>query len=162
MGTLQSKPSAPAAAARNRWHHEPGSRLAPPCPAQPPIQTEGAKPLVGEGIRETGKPSGASRATGPGDARRTCAGPLGTPGTHVAGNNHGTGIGPSQQRLPGAANQDSSQHTHSTAAREAVPSNTKPGEGRPSGRSPATPTQRSARKEMSKVGLRAFSTAQSD
>ena len=152
MATFQSKLSALAAAARNGGQREPGSRLASKCPAQPPIKTEDAGHPVGEGTRATGKRSGAPRATGPDDAWRTCAGPLGTPGTHAAGNDHGAGMGPSQEQLPGAANQDSAQHTHSTTTQEAVLSNTKPGESHPSGRSPVTPTQRSARKEMRTVG----------
>ena len=69
---------------------------------------------VGEGTTATGKPTGAPRATGPDEARRTNAGPRGTPERHAASDNHGT-------RPPGAANPGSAHNTQRTTAREKVP-----------------------------------------
>ena len=86
---------------------------------------------VGERTTATGKPTRKPRATGPDEARRTNAGPRGTPERQAAGHNHGTGPGAKQQRLPGAANPDSAHHIHTTTAQEALPSNTQRGEKRP-------------------------------
>ena len=70
-----SEPSAPAVAEASGRHHEPGSMPASTCPAQPPSKTGRAKRPVGEGTTATGKPTGAPRATGPEEARRTNTGP---------------------------------------------------------------------------------------
>ena len=93
---------------------------------------------MGEGTTATGEPTRAPRASGPDEARGTKAGLRGTPEGHAAGHNHGTGSGAKQQRPPGAVYPDSAHHTHTTTAREAVPSNTQTCEGRPSRRTPAT------------------------
>ena len=56
---------------------------------------------VGEGTTVTGKRTGAPRATGPREERRTNAGPRGTAERHAAGNNHGTRTGATGCRGPG-------------------------------------------------------------
>ena len=106
-------------------------------PRSRPVKPRATAPGAGEGTTATGKLTGAPRATGPDEARRTNAGPRGTPERHAAGDNHGTGPGAKQQRPPGAANPDSARHTRTTTAREAVQSNTEQSEGRVPGRPPA-------------------------
>ena len=103
------------------------------CPVKPGARTSGVR----EGTTATGKPTGARRATRPDEARRTRAGPPGTPESPAAGHDHGTGPGAKQQRPPGPANPDSAHHTHTTTARVAVPSNTQPGIGRQRRHTPA-------------------------
>ena len=75
----------------------------------------------GEGTTATGKPTGAPRATGPDEERRTNAGPRGRPERHAAGHNHGTRTGAKPQRPPGAANPGSAHNTRRTAARDKMP-----------------------------------------
>ena len=59
-------------------------------------------------------------------ARRTNAGPRGTPERHAAGHNQGTRAGAKQQRLPGAANPGTAHNTQPTIAREQGPGNSQP------------------------------------
>ena len=120
-GTTWSAPSALASAGASGRHKEPGSRPASTCPAQPPSKAGGDSPRLGEGTTVTGKPTGAPRATGPDEARRTNAGPRGTPERHATGHNHGTRTGAKPQRPPGAANPGSVHNTRRGAAREKVP-----------------------------------------
>ena len=75
----------------------------------------------GDGTTATGKLTGAPRATGPDEARRTNAGPRGKPERHTVGHNHGTRTGAKPHRPPGAANPGSTHNTRRTAAREEVP-----------------------------------------
>ena len=79
----------------------------------------------------SGKPTGAPRATGPDEARRTKAGPPGTPERHAAGHNQGTRTGAKQQRPPGAANPGGAHNTQRTTAQGQVPRNTKPTHHKP-------------------------------
>ena len=85
-----ASPAPPPRGANSR-HHEPRSRPASTCPAQPPSKTGGAEHPIGEGTTSTGKPTGALRAPGPDEAQRTKAGPRGTLERHTAGHNHSTG-----------------------------------------------------------------------
>ena len=63
-----------------------------------PVMPGATAPGVGEGTMATGKPTGAPRATGPDEERRTNAGPRGMPDRHAAGHNHGTRTGAKPQR----------------------------------------------------------------
>ena len=54
--------------------NEPGSRPASACPTQPASKAGGASPRVGKGTTAWGKPTGAPRATGLDEARRTTRG----------------------------------------------------------------------------------------
>ena len=136
-GTMRSEPSAPARQGPAAGTMSPVLGRPPRAPRSRPINPGAPALGVGGGITVTGKPTGAPRATGPDEARRTNTGPRGTPERHAAGHNHGTGPGAKQQRPPGATNPDSAHHTHTTTAREAVPSNTQPGDERPPRRTPA-------------------------
>ena len=78
-------------------------------------------PWSGEGTTATGKPTGARRATGQDEERRTNAGPRGTPERHAAGHNNGTRTGAKPQRPLGAANSGSAHNTRRTTARDKVP-----------------------------------------
>ena len=90
-------------------HQDHSSRRASMCPAQPP-----SKPTVREGTTLTGTSIAGPRATGPGEARHTKAGPRGRPARQAAGHNYRTEPGARQPRPPGAANPES---THSTKQR---------------------------------------------
>ena len=68
-----------------------------------------------------GKRTGAPRATGPDKARRTNAGPRGSPQSHSTGHNHSTSTGAKPQRPAGAANPGSVHNTQQTAARGKMP-----------------------------------------
>ena len=81
---------------------------------------------MGKGTTASGNPPGAPRATSPDEARRTNAGPRGTPERHAAGQNHCTLTGAKRRRPPGAANPGSAHNTQQTTAQEQVPGNTKP------------------------------------
>ena len=61
----------------------------PRAPRSHPVKPVATAPGVGEGTTATGKPTGAPVANGPDEARRTNAGPRGTPERHAAGHNHG-------------------------------------------------------------------------
>ena len=99
----------------------------PPCaPRSRLVKPAATAPGVGEGTTATGKLTGAARATGPDQARRTVAGPRGTLERHAAGHNHGTRTGARQQRPPGTANPGSARNTRQTAAREKVPRTPEP------------------------------------
>ena len=111
------------------------------CPVNPGARGLGVK----ERTTATGKPTGAPRATRPDEVWRTNAGPKATLERHAAGHIDSTGPGAKQQRPPGAANPDSAHHTHTTTAREAVPSNAQPGVGRPPSCTPAVRGGRGAR-----------------
>ena len=106
----------------------------PRAPCSRPVKPGATALRVGEGTTATGGPTGAPRATGPDRARRSNAGPRGTPERHAAGHIDSTGPAAKQQRPLGAANRDSAHHNHTTTAREAVPSNTQTGEERPAKR----------------------------
>ena len=80
------------------------------CPAQPP-----SKPTVREGTTLTGKSIAGPRATGPGEARHTKAGPRGRPARQAAGHNYRTEPGARQPRPPGAANPESTHNTKQRA-----------------------------------------------
>ena len=125
-GTTRRLPIALASAGASGRHKEPGSRPASKCPAQPPSRAGGDSPGPGEGTTATGKPTGAPRATGPDEARRTNAGPRGTPERHTASHNHGTRSGAKPQRPPGAANPGSAHNTQRIAALEKVPLTARP------------------------------------
>ena len=125
-GTTRSAPSALASAGVSGRHKEPGSRPASTCCAQPPSKAGGDSSGTGGGTTATEKPSGAQRATGPDEARRTNAGPRGTPERHAAGQNQGMRTGAKPQRPPGAANPGSAQNTRRTAAQEKVPRTARP------------------------------------
>ena len=96
-------------------------------PHSRPVKPGATAHGLGEGTTATGKRTRAPRATGPDEARRTNAGPRGTPEMHATCHNHVTGRGAKQQRPPGAANPDSAHHNHTTTAHEEVASNTQPG-----------------------------------
>ena len=83
----------------------------PRAPRSRPVKPGARAPGVEESTTVMGKRTGAARATAPDEARRTNAGPRGTPERHAAGYNHGTGPGAKEQRPPGAANPDSAPHT---------------------------------------------------
>ena len=72
---------------------------------------------VREGTGATGKLTGAPRATGPDEARRTNAGPRGTTERHAAGHNHGARTGAKHHGPTGAANPGS---THNTQILETI------------------------------------------
>ena len=74
----------------------------------------------------SGRPTGAPRATGPDEARRTNAGPRGPPERYAAGHNQGTQTAAKQQRAAGAANPGSAHNPQSTTAQEQVPGKTQP------------------------------------
>ena len=94
-------------------HHEPGSWPASTCPAQPPSKTGGGEHPLGEGTGTTGKPTGAPRATGPDEARRTKAGPQATPKRRAVGPNQSTRPAARQPRPPGPANPGNTHNTKS-------------------------------------------------
>ena len=79
---------------------------------------------MGKGTTASGKPTGAPRATGPDEARRTNAGPRGTPERHAASHNQGTRTGANNKghRLP--QKPGSAHNRQRTTAREQVPGNT--------------------------------------
>ena len=70
MGPTRSEPSAPTSGGASGRHNEPGSRPASACPAQPPSKAPGK----GKGTTASGKSTGAPRAPGPDEARRTTRG----------------------------------------------------------------------------------------
>ena len=90
-------------------------------PRSHPVKPGATAPWVGEGTTATGKPTGATRVTGPDKERRTNVGPRGTPGRHAASHNDGTRTGAKPQQPPGAANPGSAHNTQRTAARDKVP-----------------------------------------
>ena len=65
----------------------------PRAPRSRPVKPGAQAPGVGKGTTALGKPTGALTATGPDEARRTKAGPRGTPERHAAGHNQGTRTG---------------------------------------------------------------------
>ena len=77
-------------------HHEPGSRLAPTCPAQFFSVAFQAQQPVGEGTTATRNPPGAPRATGSDKAEVRNAGPRGTQHRHADGHNPSTAKGAKQ------------------------------------------------------------------
>ena len=93
----------------------------PRAPRSHPVKPGATAPGVGEGTTATGKPTGAPRATGPDEERRTNPGPRGTPDRHAARHNHGRRTGAKPQRPPGALNPGSAHNTRRTAARDKVP-----------------------------------------
>ena len=93
----------------------------PRAPRSNPVKLGATASGLEEVTTATGKPTGAPRATGPDEERRTNAGLRGTPERHAAGHNHGTRTGPKRQRPPGAANPGSAHNTRRTAARDKVP-----------------------------------------
>ena len=93
----------------------------PRAPCSHTVKPERQPAGWGKAPTATGKRTGAPRATRPDEARRTNAGPRGTPERHAAGHNHGTKTGAKPQRPPGAANQKSAHNTIRTTAQEKVP-----------------------------------------
>ena len=102
LTTTRSAPSALASPGASSRHNEPGSRPPPRAPRSHPVKPGATAPAVGEGTTAKGKPTGAPRATGPDEERRTNVGPRGTPERHAAGHNHGTRTGSSHNghRVP--------------------------------------------------------------
>ena len=96
-------------------------RWPPRGPRSQQVEPGATAPGLGEGTTATGKLTGAPRATGPDEERRTNAVPRGTPERHAAGHNHGTRTGAKRQRPLGAANPRSAHNTRRTAARDKVP-----------------------------------------
>ena len=93
----------------------------PRAPRSHPVKPRATAPGLREGTTAMGKPTGAPRATGPDETRRTNTGPRGTPQRQDAGHNHSTKTGVWPGRPLGAANRDSRHNTRRTAAREKVP-----------------------------------------
>ena len=121
-GTTRSEPSVPASAGASGRHHEPGSRPASACPAQPPSKAGGPSPRAGHhGVGKADRSTESNR-TERGMAHH--AGPRGTPERHAAGQNQGTQTGAKPQRPPGAANPESAHNAHQTTAQEQLPMNT--------------------------------------
>ena len=92
-GTTRCAPSAPASAGASGRLKSPVLGRPPRAPRSHPIKLGATGPWVGEGTTATGRPTRGMRATGPDEARRSNAGPRGTPERHPAGHNHGTGSG---------------------------------------------------------------------
>ena len=108
--------------------------------------------MVEESTTPMGKPIGAPRATEPEETRCTNVGPRDTSERHTAGRSQGTRTGAKQQRPPGATKQGSGHHMHQTGAREKVPRDSQPGQGRPPRDTLAAPAEHSARKATRTVG----------
>ena len=98
----------------------------PPAPRSRPVNQGAQAPGLGKGTTASGKPTGAQRATGLDETRRTNSGPRGTPERHAAGHNQGTRTGAKQQRPPGAANPGSAHNPQRTKAHEQVPGKNEP------------------------------------
>ena len=84
----------------------------PRTPGSRPVNSGPRAPWVGEGTTATGRPNRAPRASGPDEARRTNAGPGGTPERNAAGHNEDTQTVSNQQRPPGAADPEGAHHKH--------------------------------------------------
>ena len=125
-GTTRSEPSASATARGQRHTMSPVLRRPPRAPRSHPVMPGAHPPGVKNGTTASGKPTGAPRATGPDEARRTRAEPPGTTGRHAAGDKQGTRTGAKQQRPPGAANPGGVHNRQRTTAQGQVPRNTKP------------------------------------